>query len=63
MICPLMASRVEELRDEIRVRVDARQIRALMEIAVDAGEGQIVEVIRAAVTSGNNMLDVQRSQW
>lgn len=58
-----MASRMESLRDLIRIRIDARQIRTLMEITGNAGKSQVVEVVRAAVKSGNNMLDVQGSEW
>ena len=33
-----------------------------MEIAIDAGEGEIVEVIAAAVNFGNDVLDVERGE-
>ena len=33
-----------------------------MQIAVNAGKGQVVEFIRAAVKSGNNVFDVKSRQ-
>ncbi len=53
---------MEELGDLIRFRIDARQVRTLVEVTVDAGESQISEFVRAAVKAGNDMLEVEYGQ-
>ena len=40
--------------------VDAREIRAFVQVAELAGERQIFNVVRAAVFSSDNMLDMER---
>ena len=39
--------------------IDASQIGAFVKITVDAGEGEIANVIGAAVFLGNDVLDVK----
>ena len=61
MITPFVFPRVEKCRHKSGVRVDARQIGAFLQIAVPAGERQIVKLVRPAVLSGNDVLDVERT--
>jgi len=59
VIFPPIVSRMKQLRYFVRHRINARQVRALVKIAVDAGQRQIVLVVTAAVNSRNDVLDVK----
>jgi hypothetical protein len=59
MLVPAMPPRMKQLRDPIRFRIDARQVWTFVQITVDAGEGEIVEFVAAAVKSRNDVLDVK----
>ena len=59
VILPLLLARVEQLGDGAGERVNARQIGAFVEIAVDAREAEIGFVIGAAVLARADVLDVQ----
>jgi hypothetical protein len=43
--------------------VNARQVWAFVQIAVNASEGQVVQNVRSAVGLWNNVLDMERSEW
>ena len=62
MLIPAMPSRMKQLRDSIRFRIDARQVRTFVQITVDTGEREIIEFVAAAVKSRNDVLDVENSQ-
>ena len=53
---------MEKFRDLIRLRINARQVRAFMEITVDTSQREIVEIIAAAMSSRTDMFDMKRSQ-
>ena len=59
MILPSLLARVEQLGDRAGERVNAGQVGAFVEIAVDAGEAEIGCVIGAAVLARTDVLDVQ----
>jgi hypothetical protein len=62
VICPTVSPWMEQRGDPIGLRIDAGQIRPLVQVAVNAGQGEVRQVIRAAVDLGHNVLDVQNSQ-
>ena len=53
---------MEQGSHEIRLRVKAREVWTFVEIAVNAGEREIVGVVTAAMDFGDDMFDVQRGQ-
>ena len=62
MVFPCFASRVKQLSDLICFGIDPGQIRSFVKIAIDAGKGEIVEVIAAAVDFRNDVLDMKRGE-
>src|SRR5690242_4467518 len=54
---PLLASGVEERGYLAGLRVDAGQVRALIAVVQEAGEGQILGMGRAFVAFRNHMVD------
>jgi hypothetical protein len=63
VIIPVMTSRMEQLGHRLRLRIDARQVGTFMKIAINTRERQVVEIVSAAMFPGDNMLDVEFSQW
>jgi hypothetical protein len=57
VIAPNLRSRVEE-RVNRAVEI-AREVRALVEVALGAGQAEVVGLIRAAVLSGDDVFDVK----
>jgi hypothetical protein len=57
---PLVAPRTEEEYRLAGGRVEAREVRALGEIAALAGQGELVNVVAAAMLPRDDMLDVVR---
>src|ERR1035441_3858000 len=53
---------MEEPRHSLGLRVNARQVRSFVQVAVDARQSQVVEVVRAAVNLWDDVLDVKRRQ-
>lgn len=53
---------MKQLRDPIRFRIDARQVRTFVQITIDASQSEIIEFAAAAVKSRNDVLDVENSQ-
>ena len=60
---PVMTPRMEQLGDRLRFRINARQIRTFMKIAINTRERQVVEIVSATVFLRDNMLDVEFSEW
>lgn len=59
VIFPALPSRMEKFRDLIRLRINPRQVRSLVEITVNAGQRQIVQIITAAMESRKDVFDVK----
>src|SRR5206468_3150017 len=59
MIFPSVASRMKEPRDLPGLGINPSEVRALMEIALRAGEREIVRIVRAAVLPGDDVFDVK----
>src|SRR5205814_2247213 len=57
MLFPRVRTRVEQPRERGRFRVNAGDVRAFMEVAVVATEGEIVRDGRTAVLAGDNVVD------
>lgn len=60
MISPPMPAGVEKLGQGIGCWIVSGNIASFVEIAIDASYGEVVRIVRAAVLSRPNMLDVQR---
>ena len=54
--------RMEKLRNLFGLRINSRQIWTLVQVAIDACQGQVIEVIRAAMSFGDNMFHMKHSQ-
>jgi len=62
MLVPFLASGMKQLGNFIRLRIDPCQVSALVQIAINAGESKVIEVIGSAVNLWNDVLDVERRQ-
>ena len=62
MFIPFVSARMKDFRDLIRDRINSREVRTFMQIAIDAGQSQVFCVVRAAMFFGRDVLDMQRSQ-
>lgn len=60
MPMPLMAPRVEEPRELARPWVNAGDVRALVAVVVEAGEGQITAERGAVMLDGDDVVDLER---
>ena len=54
---PLVPSRVEELGELPRQRVDPGDVRPLVKVVVEAGEGQVAQRRATAVLAGDDLVD------
>ena len=63
VILPSLLARVEQLSDRAGARVNAGQVGAFVEIAVDAREAEVGFVIGAAMLARTDVLDVQGGEW
>jgi len=63
VIMPVMTPRMEQLGHRLRLRIDARQVGTFMKIAINTRERQVVEIVSATMFLGDNMLDVEFSEW
>jgi hypothetical protein len=59
MRIPLLSSWMEQLRHFIRVRINTCQIRTFVQVTIDAGQGKVSQLVRAAVFLGDDVLDMQ----
>jgi hypothetical protein len=62
MICPMVASRIEQRNNVARCRVDTGKVRSFPQIAAVTGEGEIAVIVASLVLAGNYMLDVMRER-
>ena len=62
MIVPSMKSRVKQFRHCSGSRVNSRQVWTFVQIAIDASQSQIIEVVRAAVNFWDDVLDVKHCE-
>jgi hypothetical protein len=62
VLVPRLASRIEEPDDAPGLRIDPREIRPFVQVAVIAGEGEVIGVVGAAVLPGDDVLDVKRDE-
>ena len=63
MILPPIFARMKQACHFVRVRVRARQVRPLVQIALVTSPRQILQFIRAPVLSRDHMFDVKRVEW
>ena len=57
MLRPLLASGIEKLDDPSRLGIDPGRVRALVQIAVDASEREVCELVTATVLSRQDFPD------
>ena len=50
---------MKQLRNFVRLWIDPRQVRTLVQIAIDAGESKVFEVVGPAVNPWNDVFDVK----
>jgi hypothetical protein len=63
MIVPLVMTRVKKFGNRVCLRINPCQICPFVQIAIDAGQCEIIEVVAAAMYLWNDVLDVKDSQW
>jgi hypothetical protein len=61
MVFPFLLTRVIECYHDIRVGVDAAEVRAFVGVAATAAPGQVFQFVAAAVLPGNNVIDLEYS--
>ncbi|MFA6544001.1 MAG: hypothetical protein WCS99_06225 [Limisphaerales bacterium] len=59
MLGPLVPARMEERRELPGIRVNARQVWAFVEVAVDAGPRKVVGIVAAAMLPGDDVFDME----
>jgi len=62
MFCPMMATRVKQLRHFTRLWIVSRDIATFVQIAVNASHRQILEIVGPTVLPWQNVLNMQRRQ-
>jgi len=59
-MAPDMQARVEEGSYQTRVRIDRSDIGALLQVAANAAEAKICDLVRAVVLTPNNVINLVR---
>ena len=54
---------VEQAHDLPRVWIEPGEIRAFVQIAIDARERKVIAIISPSVNARYNMFDMERRQW
>ena len=62
MVRPRVATRVEEFRQGACLRIVSSDVAPLVQIAVNTGQREIIQLIVPAVLFRQNVLDVERGQ-
>lgn len=62
MIFPRLAPGVKQPSNLIFLGIDPSQICSFVDISIDASEGEIFDIITAAVHFGNDMFNVERGK-
>ena len=62
VLVPRITSWIEDRCNLTRLRIDSRQVCAFVVVAVEAGPGEVVDVVTAAVLARDNMLDMKGSK-
>lgn len=62
MVFPNLQPWIEQWRDGVRLRIDAREVWAFVQIAMVTSQSEVCQIIAAAVLAGDNMLDVEREE-
>lgn len=59
MCAPLLAAGIEKLDDMTSIRIDSGEIRALVQIAIDASQREVCEAISATVLFGKDVFHLE----
>ena len=62
MFCPIMATRVKQLRHFSRLWIVSRDIATFVQIAVNTSQREILEIVGPTVLPWQNVLNMQRRQ-
>lgn len=62
MVVPTLLARREELGNPVCFRINAREVRAFVEITVNASQRQIIEIIAAVMEFREDVFDVENGQ-
>ena len=61
MVSPAFSAGAEKRNDHPAVRIDSRNVRPLVRVAMDAGQGEILWVVSSQVLPCDDVFDVVRS--
>lgn len=59
MLFPSFDARVEKRGHDLSLWIDPGKVRALSQIAIDTGKGQIVRIVAASMLTSPNMLNLE----
>ena len=63
VIVPPLVSRMKQLGDPTSMGIDPREVWALVKIAVNASQSQVVEIVAPAMNPWDDVLDVKCGKW
>ena len=63
VVFPVLAPRMEQFRHSLGLRVNAGQVRSFVQVAINTRQSQILQIVRAAMNLGDDVLEVQSCQW
>ena len=59
MLVPILSARMKQLCNLVCLRIDTRQVRSLVQIAIDTGKSKVVEIVGPAMNLRNDVFDVK----
>jgi hypothetical protein len=62
VVIPAVSSGMEQWGDFAGLRIDAGQVGTFVQIAIDAGKGEIFKIVGASMNPGSDMFDMEGSQ-
>ncbi len=62
VVFPAVAPRMEQFRHALGLRANAGQVRSIVQVASNARQSEILQIVRAAMDLGDDVIDVQRCQ-
>ena len=63
VVPPAVAPRMEQFRHSLGLGVNAGQVRSFVQVAINARQSQILQIVRAAMNPWDDVLNVKRRQW
>ena len=62
MLAPLLTTRMKQLGYLVGLRIEPGQVRSFVQIAIDAGESKVINIIGSTMSPRDNVLHVKRRQ-